>query len=265
MDHALAALTVLLRPKLPPQRKLEVCSDDTTGGAAADQLARIATDTPPYPVVEVHALMDRQDWTGQPTGKTVRVGNASPAEWQASDNRGRVGTRERAKQSRAAGPGRRHQNASKLRYCLEGYRRQTKGTDEQYRGETLVCRKPEEGAGNEQEAPGASHTAGSESSYTAGTGAPAVIHQGSDRSDQMMRSQDSNNSYELDPAGTELCITADISRTYLGPWGYAKARVGAGFALVRDSVCRSAVKRAPGVTVGRIAREGVRTRAGPEQ
>ena len=110
--------------------------------------------------------------------------------------------------------GRRHENTTTLQHCLDEYRRQTKGTDEQYRIETLVCRKPEEGAGNEQEAPGASHTAGSESSYTAGTGAPAVIHQGSDRSDQMMRSQDSNNSYELDPAGTELCITADISRTY---------------------------------------------------
>ena len=88
---------------------------------------------------------------------------------------------------------------------MDEYRRQTKGTDEQYRIETLVCRKPEEGADNEEEAPSASHTAGSESSDTAGTGAPAAIHQGSDRSDQMMRAQDSENSYELVPAGTEIC------------------------------------------------------------
>ena len=98
VDDALAALNTPLRPKPPTQRKSEDCSDETTGAAAADLLAHIATDIPPDPVVEVHALMDHPDWTGQPTGKTVQVGNAS-TEWQAADNRGRVGTREKAKQS----------------------------------------------------------------------------------------------------------------------------------------------------------------------
>ena len=74
--------------------------------------------------------MDRPDWTGQPTGKTVKVGNAS-TEWQAADNRGRVGTREKEKQSQqktefgpqAAGtaPGK-HENASTLHHCLEEHR-----------------------------------------------------------------------------------------------------------------------------------------------
>ena len=178
--------------------------------------------------------MDRPDWTGQPTGKTVRVGNAS-TEWQAADNRGRVGTREKAKQSQKKtelGPQTadtaldKHENASTLRHCLDEYRRQTKGTDEQYRNETLVCRQPEEGASNVEEAPGASHKAGSDSSDTAGTVAPAAMHQGTDRSDQMMRAQDPEKSYELFPAGTELCITADISRTYpVGMQGPVSERV----------------------------------------
>ena len=75
------------------------------------------------------------------------MGNAS-TEWQAADNRGRVGTREKAKQNQqktelgpqAAGtaPGK-HENASTSQHCLEEYRRQTKGTDKQYRSETLMC------------------------------------------------------------------------------------------------------------------------------
>ena len=37
-----------------------------------------------------------------------------------------------------------------------------------------------------------------------------------------MRAQDSENSYELVPAGTELCITADVSRTRWVPrWSAA--------------------------------------------
>ena len=117
------------------------------------------------------------------------MGNAS-TEWQAADNRGRVETREKAKQSQQQtelGPQTadnaldKHENAGTLRHCLDKYRRQTKGTDEQCRNETLVCRKPKEGAGNVEEAPGASYTAGSDSSDTACTGAPAAKHQGSDR------------------------------------------------------------------------------------
>ena len=175
VDDALAALTALLRPKPPTQRKSEDSSDETARAAAADQLARIATDFPPYPVVEVHALIDRPAWTGQPTGKTVRVGNAS-TEWQAADNRGLVGTREKAKQSQqktelgpqATGttPGK-HDNASTSHHCLEEYRRQTKAPNEQYRSETLMCRKPEKGVSNEEEAPGESHPAGSKSPDTA--------------------------------------------------------------------------------------------------
>ena len=77
-----------------------------------------------------------------------------------------------------------------------------------------------------EEAPGASHKAGSDSSDTAGTVAPAAMHQGTDRSDQMMRAQDPEKSYEQFPAGTELCITADISRTYpVGMQGPVSERV----------------------------------------
>ena len=75
--------------------------------------------------------------------------------------------------------------------------------------------KQEKGAGNEEEAPSDSHLAGSESPDSACTAAPAEIHQRSDdRSDPKMRAQDSEKSYELVPAGSELRITADVSRTY---------------------------------------------------
>ena len=84
---ALAALSALLRPK----QATGPCTNDSSNtlevSEAADQRTRLVTDFPRYPQVEIHALTDRPEWTGQPIGKTVKVGQAS-AEWQTADGKG---------------------------------------------------------------------------------------------------------------------------------------------------------------------------------
>ena len=79
-----------------------------------------------------------------------------------------------------------------------------------------------------------------------------------------MRAQDSENSYELVPAGAELSITADVLRTYpVSMQGPCHGRSGfcAGVRLGMQWCDTGAFKRSP-VMEG-IAREGVSTRAGP--
>ena len=83
---ALAALSALLRPK----QATGPCTNDSSNtlevSEAADQRTRLVTDFPRYPQVEIHALTDRPEWTGQPIGKTVKVGQAS-AEWQTAEGK----------------------------------------------------------------------------------------------------------------------------------------------------------------------------------
>jgi len=86
VDDPLAALTALLRPKELTRRKPEECNDASAADGEADRKALIPTCFPPYPVVEVHALIDRPEWAGQPMGKSVRCNNPS-TDWQAAETR----------------------------------------------------------------------------------------------------------------------------------------------------------------------------------
>jgi len=86
VDDPLAALTALLRPKELTRRKPEECNDASAADGEADRKALIPTCFPPYPVVEVHALIERPEWAGQPMGKSVRCNNPS-TEWQAAETR----------------------------------------------------------------------------------------------------------------------------------------------------------------------------------